>query len=316
MTELPRNQRNRLRFGPLMRVLLPSLVTLVLIVLLVFTIFFTEFNWQWVTFLAGILFASVLSLVSASWKSSWRMARRTAEVMHFKQHLSAEIEQHRGAQEQLERELALHQQDRARLSREIDAHRLAVEDKLAAESMLGMLKLHLEEIAFVVDRGRRYRFHTRRFSTWTGVPSTHIDGSAFEEALPPRDAEVLQPKFADPARPRGARQGSRNSEGVQGNRSPHHRRNGGERRNPGKTARRRGRLCPGFWHRQAAPFLIEVQREQPSRNPASPVCVKLRLHKRDDGRALRRCHLRNHPRLAPEFLRRHGRIDAFDPSPL
>lgn len=180
-----------------MRVLLPSLFTLILIVLLVFTMLFTEFNWQWVTFLAGILFAAVLSLVSASWKSSWRMARRTAEAMHFKQRLSAEIEQHRGAREQLERELALHQQDRARLSREIDAHRLAAEDKLAAESTLGMLKLHLEEIAFVVDRDRRYRFHTRRFSTWTGVPSTHMDGRAFEDALPPRDAEVLRPKLLD-----------------------------------------------------------------------------------------------------------------------
>jgi len=36
---------------------------------------------------------AVLSLVSASWKSSWRMARRTAEVMHFKQRLNAEIDQ-------------------------------------------------------------------------------------------------------------------------------------------------------------------------------------------------------------------------------
>lgn len=180
-----------------MRVLLPSLFTLILVVLLVFTMFFTEFNWQWVTFLAGILFAAVLSLVSASWKSSWRMVRRTAEVMHFKQRLSAEIEQHRGTREQLERELALHQQDRARLSREIDAHRLAADDKLAAESMLGVLKLHLEEIAFVVDRDRRYRFHTRRFSTWAGVPSTQIDGRALEETLPPRAAELLRPKLLD-----------------------------------------------------------------------------------------------------------------------
>lgn len=186
-----------MKIGPLWRVLLPSLFTLILIVTLVVTMFFTEFDWQWITFLTGILFASVLSLISATWKSSWRMARRTAEAAHFKQRLNAEIEQHRGAREQLERELALHQQDRTRLAREIEAHRLAAKDKLHAKSLLGMLELHLDEISFYVDRDRRYRFHTRRFSAWTGVPSTHIDGSAFEAALPARDAEALRPKLLD-----------------------------------------------------------------------------------------------------------------------
>ncbi|HEY5291248.1 MAG TPA: EAL domain-containing protein [Burkholderiales bacterium] len=136
MTELPSNRRKRLRLGPLLRVVLPSLVTLVLIVLLLFTMFFTAFDWQWVTFLAGILFASVLALVSSSLKSGWRTARRAAEAVHLKQSLSAEIEQHRGTREQLERELALHQQDRIRLAREIEAHQLAVKGKLAAETML------------------------------------------------------------------------------------------------------------------------------------------------------------------------------------
>ena len=136
MTESSRRPRIRLNFGPALRVLWPSLVTLVLIVLLLFTMFFTEFDWQWVTFLAGILFASVLALVSAAMKSGWRTARRAAEAAHLKQRLSAEIEQHRGTREQLERELALHQQDRTRLAREIEAHRLTAKGKLAAETML------------------------------------------------------------------------------------------------------------------------------------------------------------------------------------
>ena len=66
MTAPLSSRRKRLRLGPLLRVLLPSLATLILIVLLLFTMFFTEFNWMWVTFLGGILFASTLSLVSAS----------------------------------------------------------------------------------------------------------------------------------------------------------------------------------------------------------------------------------------------------------
>ncbi len=197
MTEPNASQRRRPRLGPLLRVLLPSVFTLVLIVLLVITMFFTDFDWQWVTFLAGILFAAVLSLVSATWKSGWRMARRTAEVAHFRQRLSAEIEQHRGTREQLERELALHQQDRARLTKETEAHRLAARDKLAAEGMLLTLGLHLNVIALLVDHSRRCRFHTRRYSAWCGLPPERIDGAAFENTLPPHDAEALRPLLLD-----------------------------------------------------------------------------------------------------------------------
>ena len=197
--------RKRPRWGALTRVLLPSLFTLILIVMLVVTMFFTEFDWQWVTFLTGILFASVLSLISATWKSSWRMARRTAEVAHYRQRLSAETEQHRGAREQLERELALHQQDRTRLVKEIEAHRLDAEGKLAADQLLVLLATNLQEIACFIDRDRRYRFHTRRFCAWTGLPSAKIDGSAFEDALSPRDAEALRPKLLDAMDGRGGR---------------------------------------------------------------------------------------------------------------
>jgi EAL domain-containing protein (putative c-di-GMP-specific phosphodiesterase class I)/PAS domain-containing protein len=197
MSEQPGNQRIRMQLGPLLRVLLPSLATLVLVVLLLFTMFFTEFDPQWVAFLAGILLASVLALVSATLKSGWRTARREAEAVHFKQRLSVEIEQHRGTREQLERELALHQQDRTRLAREIEAHRLAAKNKLYAESLLGMLELHLDEIAFYVDRDQRYRFHTRRFSDLSGVPTERIDGSAIAEALTAHDAEVLRPHLFD-----------------------------------------------------------------------------------------------------------------------
>ena len=197
MNAIPPARRKRIKFGSLMRVLLPSLSTLILIVMLVLTMFFTDFDWQWVTFLTGILFASVLSLISATWKSSWRMARRTAEAAHYKLRLGAEIEQHRGAREQLERELVLHQQDRTRLAKETEARRLGAADKLAAEGMLGLLGLHLQEIAFIVGSDRRFLFHTRRFSVWAGMPSAQLDGNAFEKALPPGAAEALRPHLLD-----------------------------------------------------------------------------------------------------------------------
>ncbi len=197
MTEASKNRRTRLRLGPLLRVVLPSLVTLVLIVLLMFTMFFTEFDWQWVVFLAGILFASVLSLVSASWKSRFRVERRTAESIRFRERLSAEVEQHRKTREQLERELALHQQDRARMLQETEAHRLAAAHKRAAENLLGSLERYLEEIAVFVDADRTCRFHTRRFAAWAGVPSGRIDGRAYEEALSALAAESLRPQLLD-----------------------------------------------------------------------------------------------------------------------
>ena len=197
MTAPLTSRRKRLRLGPLLRVLLPSLATLILIVLLLFTMFFTEFNWMWVTFLSGILFASTLSLVSASWKSSWRIARRTAEAIHAKQRLSAEIEQHRQTRERLEREQALHHQDRTRLTKESEAHRVAAAQAQAAETLLGSLQRYLEENAFVVDRDRRYCFHTKKFADQTGVSSERINGLAFEEALPSRDAQALRAPLLD-----------------------------------------------------------------------------------------------------------------------
>jgi len=190
-------KRARLKLGPLLRVLLPSLFTLILIALLIFTMFFTDFDWQWVTFLSGILFASVLSLVSATWKSGWRMARRTAEALHYKQRLSAEIQQHRATREQLERALALQQQDRLRQAKEAEVRRMIVASKEAAESRLAMLKAHLDEIAVFVDRERNCGFHTRRFAAWAGMPSGRIDGLALEEALSPRDAEALRAPLLD-----------------------------------------------------------------------------------------------------------------------
>src|SRR3972149_8395789 len=121
------------------------------------------------------------------------MARRTAEAAHFKLRLSAEIQQHRATQEQLKRELAQHQQNRARRAREVESNRRAAQAKFAAESVLAMLELHLDGIAFYIGRDRRYRFHTRGFSAWTGVLPKRIDGFAFEEALLPSNVEALRP---------------------------------------------------------------------------------------------------------------------------
>ena len=204
MTESLTNRRKRIQFGPMLRVLLPSLATLALVVALLFTMFFTNFGWPWVTFLGGVLFASVLALVSASLKSGWRNARRAAEAAHFRQRYSAEVAHHRGTREQLERELTLHQQDRMQLARQIEALRLAVQDKLSAESLLRVLELQLDGTAFYLDRNQRYLFHTKRFAAWAGIASDRIDGLAFVDALNARDAEALRGRLLDALRTRVA----------------------------------------------------------------------------------------------------------------
>lgn len=191
------SRRNRVPLWRIVSALLPPLVTLLLTALLVFTIFFDLIEWQWIAFLSGILVAAILSLVSTSLKSQWAVGQRTQELGQIKERLAAETVMHQRTSEQLARELALHQQDRTRHAKEVEAHRTAVAEKLAAQGMLGMLALNLEDTAFVIDRERRCRFHTRRFAAWTGLPSPRLDGAVLEEALPPLDAEALRPALLD-----------------------------------------------------------------------------------------------------------------------
>jgi EAL domain-containing protein (putative c-di-GMP-specific phosphodiesterase class I) len=183
--------------GHMLRVLAPALATLVLIVLLVFTVFFTALDWQWIAFLSGILFAAALSLVSSSWKSAWRFARRTAQAARFKALYAAERDQHRHARESLERETALHRQDSERLARHADALKVASDKARAAMSLLGTLEHELKEIAFLVDRDLRYRFHTRGFAAWAQAQPVRIDGHLLDEPLRPQLAVALKAPLTD-----------------------------------------------------------------------------------------------------------------------
>ena len=181
-------------------VLAPSIATLVLVLLLVFTVFFTALEWQWIAFLSGILFAAVLSLASASWKSATRLARRTADATRFKELYDVEREQHRRAREMLEREIALHQQDGERLARNADALKSTADKARATASLVGILERELQEIAFVVDCELRYRFHTRGFATWAQAQPVRIDGHLLDEPLRAQTAEAMKPPLAEALR--------------------------------------------------------------------------------------------------------------------
>ena len=181
-------------------VLAPSIATLVLVVLLVFTVFFTALEWQWIAFLSGVLVAAVLSLASASWKSATRLARRSADAARYKELYDVEREQHRRARESLERETALHQQDSERLARNADTLKSAADKARATTSLVGLLERELQEVAFVVDRELRYRFHTRGFSAWAQAQPVRINGNPLDEPLRAQTAEAMKTPIADALR--------------------------------------------------------------------------------------------------------------------
>ncbi|MDD5470830.1 MAG: diguanylate phosphodiesterase, partial [Sideroxydans sp.] len=64
-----------------------ALAVMIVIGMLVFTIYFTELGLQWVTFLTGVLIASILALVSRSSRAEWIITRRTAQLRSLKDKL-------------------------------------------------------------------------------------------------------------------------------------------------------------------------------------------------------------------------------------
>lgn len=99
-----------------------AIAVALLIAALLSAIYFTGLSWEWITFLAGILTAAVLSLVSRAARMEWRMARRSAQLAQCRERLALE----QAARQQAERELAA---VRGRLER---LEHLVAEDTAAA----------------------------------------------------------------------------------------------------------------------------------------------------------------------------------------
>ncbi len=68
-----------------------AMAVIVTVIALVFTIYFTELNMQWATFLTGILIASVLSMTSRASRAEWIITRRTLQLTASKSRLEQEI---------------------------------------------------------------------------------------------------------------------------------------------------------------------------------------------------------------------------------
>ncbi len=93
---------------------LTAVAVIVVVVLLVSAIFFTDIGKQWITFLTGILIASVLGMASRSSRAEWIITRRTAQLSAIKDKLEQETHLRKIAlSEQLQAHSLLEQTEQA-----------------------------------------------------------------------------------------------------------------------------------------------------------------------------------------------------------
>jgi PAS domain S-box-containing protein len=133
----------------------PALTTAVLGVLLLATIYFTLFDWQWIAFLAGVLFAALAALASRASHAEWRIARRNIQITRFKELLAQETAARRRAE---------------------DASR-------ASDEKMRLFSDALPSMLVYVDAGRRFRFHNRAYREWLGLSDAQLDGQLIGDVL-------------------------------------------------------------------------------------------------------------------------------------
>src|SRR5258708_24628940 len=134
---------------------LMAIGVVVLLVMLLGTMYFTWLDLHWFPFLAGVLAASILALVSRASRAEWTILRRTAQLSL--------------ARDKLGKEAVL----RAR-----------------AEEALGLVKTNVHYLdqempamLAYVDAEQCYRYHNRAFRAFVGVRSEKIDGRHLREVV-------------------------------------------------------------------------------------------------------------------------------------
>jgi EAL domain-containing protein (putative c-di-GMP-specific phosphodiesterase class I) len=128
------------------------------------TIYWTLFDPRWVTFLGGVLFAAVLSLVSHASKAEWIVARRTR---------------------QLERERARLAEASARSARATAAFQ-------TADMRLRRLGEVLRSAVMFIDRDQVCRCHNHALEEKVGL-GTAIDGRALREIVGDATYAAIRP---------------------------------------------------------------------------------------------------------------------------
>ena len=152
---------------------LPSVFTgvaaLALAATLIATMYFTNFDVKWVTFLGGVLFAAILSLISQTVKAQWLLLRRNAQLARAKE----------------------------RTAEEVCKQERAVESLRSAESRFRSLLDALPVMLFLVDREGRCRQHNRAVQTWHGSRADELEGRALTDIFRDSAAQELAKYGAD-----------------------------------------------------------------------------------------------------------------------
>lgn len=129
--------------------------TVLMLVALVAAIYFTWLDLHWVAFLAGILAAAVLSIVSRASHAEWVIARRGAQLVQVRATLQSE-----------------------------SVLRKHAEDALAAvRANIRYLDEALPAMIAYVDAGFTVRYHNRALRDWLGAAREAIDERPAGEAL-------------------------------------------------------------------------------------------------------------------------------------
>lgn len=121
--------------------------------MLVLAMHFTELDLQWITFLSGVLAASLLAMVARATRAEYSAARRLARVSIL--------------QEKLGRE--------KRRWQEMDTAFSTLKERLRySDEALPLMMAY-------VDRQARYRYHNRALREWLGLRTENIDGRHMRE---------------------------------------------------------------------------------------------------------------------------------------
>lgn len=146
----------------MVRSYIAAAAVIVTAVLLVFAIYFTELGMQWVTFLTGILIASILAVATRASNTEWRAAqtdwivtRRTAQLAAVKNKLEEEKRLRKNAEKQIS----------------ADSTRLTLIDEA------------LPNIVALVDSNLCFQYNNRAFRSWVSLRTEQINGQTMRKVF-------------------------------------------------------------------------------------------------------------------------------------
>ena len=146
---------HNIKFSRAVKTSVTALAVIATSVVLVFTIYFTDLGMQWITFLTGLLIASILAQVSRTSRSEWMLMRRTAQFSAIKKRFD-DLSQ-------------LHKSDGKSLAE--TQSRL----KLLSEIMPGMIAL--------IDSKGVCQYHNIAFQIWLGLKPEQINGRKLRDVV-------------------------------------------------------------------------------------------------------------------------------------